>query len=177
MLNKRDGRLSWVTKGLLAPWLWGQGLSWTHYRKQSAPWDELTPRVWLGSLPDEGTARRLLEAGVTQMLDTTAEFEAPRVFWGHGGYRNLAVSDLTAPTQEQLREAAEFIEAGQREGIVFVHCKAGYSRTAAAAGAWLVLKQGMSAEEAVRKMKEARAGMVVRPEVAAALGRLEEGRL
>ncbi|HYF36860.1 MAG TPA: protein-tyrosine phosphatase family protein, partial [Prosthecobacter sp.] len=59
------------------------------------------------------------------------------------------------------------------EGIVFVHCKAGYSRTAAAAGAWLVLKQGLSAEEAVRRMREARPGMIIRPEVVRALTRVE----
>ncbi|HYF33918.1 MAG TPA: phosphatase PAP2 family protein, partial [Prosthecobacter sp.] len=45
VLNKKDGRLSWITKGLLAPWLLGQRFSWRHYRKQSALWNELTPRV------------------------------------------------------------------------------------------------------------------------------------
>ncbi|MDZ4287314.1 MAG: phosphatase PAP2/dual specificity phosphatase family protein [Prosthecobacter sp.] len=174
VLGKRQGQLSFWTRWLLAPWLFGQWLSWKHYRKQSAPWDELTPRVWMGALPDEATARRLLAGGVTHVLDLTVEFEAPKAFRELPGYRNVAVSDLTAPTREQLAEAVEFIEGGQHEGIVFVHCKAGYSRTAAAAGAWLMLCQGLSTDEAIRRMREARPGMIIRHEVAGALTALEQ---
>src|SRR5207253_8249300 len=61
------------------------------------------------------------------------------------------------------------------KGIVYVHCKAGYSRTAAVAGAWL-LRTGRagSAAEAVGMIRNARAGVVIRREVID--GRSEERR-
>jgi protein phosphatase len=53
---------------------------------------------------------------------------------------------------------------------VYIHCKAGYSRTAAVAGAWLLSTgRARTAEEVVLMLKEVRPGMVVRPEVRAAL--------
>jgi protein-tyrosine phosphatase/membrane-associated phospholipid phosphatase len=174
VVGKRDGRHRLMTRLLLLPWLLGQKVSWWYYRRQSAPWDALTDRVWMGSVPSAENAQDLLKAGVTHVLDMTAEFEEPAALRNLPGYRNLAVADLTAPTQEQLCEAAAFIQAGQQEGIVYVHCKAGYSRTAAAVGAWL-LEQGRSTEVAMKEMRAVRPGMVIRPEIVTALRRYEQG--
>lgn len=173
VLRKSRGRLPTLTHWLLAPWLLGQEFSWWHYRRKSARWDKLTPRVWMGGLPDDATAIDLLEAGVTDILDLTAEFDAPEVFRMMPGYKNIPIADLTAPTQDQLRTLAEYIERVRRDGIVFVHCKAGYSRTAAAVGAWL-LQNGGTTEAALQQMKEARPGMIVRPEVVKALREMEK---
>ncbi|TDU69296.1 PAP2 superfamily protein [Prosthecobacter fusiformis] len=176
VLGKKGGRLPAMTRWLLAPWLLGQEISWWWYRRQSAEWDALTPRVWMGSIPDHESAYALLKAGVTDVLDMTAEFEAPMAFRRLEGYKNLAVADLTAPTQEQLQMAAAFIDRGRMNGIVFVHCKAGYSRTAAAVGAWL-LQSGGTTEAALRQMKEVRPGMIIRPEVVKALRELESSMM
>ena len=46
-------------------------------------------------------------------------------------------------------------------------------RTAAAVGAWLVLKRGMAPADAIEMMKQARPGMVTRAEVVRALRKLE----
>ena len=126
----------------------------------------------MGSIPDHDSVYDLLEAGVTDVLDMTAEFDAPIAFRELPGYRNLAVADLTAPTRDQLQKAAAFIEKARKEGIVFVHCKAGYSRTAAAVGAWL-LQSGGTTEAALGQMRDARPGMIIRPEVIHALRDLE----
>ena len=85
-------------------------------------------------------------------------------------YLNLQVLDLTAPTPQQLRAAADFISTHRETGTVYVHCKIGYSRTAATAGAWL-LDAGLAAtaEEAVALLRAARPTLVVRPEAWAAL--------
>jgi hypothetical protein len=87
-------------------------------------------------------------------------------------YRNIAVLDLTAPTQEQLRDAAEFIARQVAHGIVYVHCKIGYSRSAAAVGAFL-LASGRAAtpEDAVARLRQVRPTIVVRPEAMEALRR------
>ncbi|MEN3942822.1 phosphatase PAP2/dual specificity phosphatase family protein [Prosthecobacter sp. SYSU 5D2] len=172
VLGKNKGRLPVMTQWLLAPWFIGQEISWWWYRRQSAKWDQLTPRVWMGSVPDHDAAYEMVQDGVTHVLDLTAEFEAPKAFRDLPGYRNIAVTDLTAPTQEQLFAAAAFIEKARKDGIVFVHCKAGYSRTAAAVGAWL-LQSGGTTEAALAQMKEARPGMIIRPEVVKALRQME----
>nr|AAX07524.1 soluble tyrosine protein phosphatase [Prosthecobacter dejongeii] len=84
----------------------------------------------------------------------------------------MPVADLTAPIKDQLKAMAEYIERVRKNGIVFVHCKAGYSRTAVLVGAWL-LQSGGTTEAAIRQMKDARPGMIVRPEVVRALREME----
>lgn len=172
VLKKSRGRLPKMTQWLMAPWLLGQELSWWWYRRQSAKYNKLTSHVWMGSLPDEKSAVELVEAGVTDMVDLTAEFDAPEAFLVQHGYRNFPIADLTAPTREQLLALAEHIEKVRKDGIVFVFCKAGYSRTAAAIGAWL-LQNGGTTEAAMRQMLDARPGMIIRPEVVHALHDLE----
>ena len=164
-----DGRLSFMTRLLWAPLLWGQRLSWWHYRRQSPMVSKLTDTVWLGALPTEREAAALRGHGVTAVLDLTAEFEAPKAF-STVRYLNIPVLDLTAPSREQLLAAASFIEEESSRGVVFVHCKAGYSRTAAAAGAWLLLSGRCGTVRSVLTMlRSVRPGIVVRPEVVKAL--------
>lgn len=175
VIGKDGGRLPWLSRWLLAPWLWGQRLSWLHYRRKSSPWDEVHPGVWVGALPDEATARQARDAGVTHVLDLTAEFDAPEVFRSMTGYLSIPVQDLTAPTPAQVDRAIHHIDEAHRTGgIVFVHCKAGYSRSAAMAGAWM-LKNGHArdADHVVALFKARRLGMVVRPEVVELLRRRE----
>ena len=84
--------------------------------------------------------------------------------------------DLTAPTTDELREAAEFIELN-RPRTVFVHCKAGYSRSAAAVGAWLLLHGGLTtAEEVQSLLRRQRPGVVIRPEITRAWNLLANSR-
>lgn len=169
MYRKVSGRLTNATKLHFLPLLAGQWLSWWHYRRQSDPWNELTPRVWIGAVlrPDE--ARAAVAAGVTAVLDLTAEFTAPPAFRAIR-YRNIPILDLTAPTAGQLEAAAAFIEEASTTGIVYVHCKAGYSRTAAAAGAWLLASgRALDSGDAIRQLLGVRPRMVIRPEIRAAL--------
>ncbi len=83
---------------------------------------------------------------------------------------------MTAPTQTQLEEAAAFIQEQSLRGRVYVHCKIGYSRSAAAVGAYL-LKKGYAktAEEAVELIRRVRPSLIVRPEILHALRRFQKG--
>ena len=55
-------------------------------------------------------------------------------------------------------------------GRVYVHCKIGYSRSAAVVGAWLVASgAARSADEAIARLRAARPSIVIRPEAETAL--------
>ena len=103
------------------------------------------------------------------MLDLTAEFSEATPFLATT-YHNVPILDLTAPTPQQLREAVTFISEQTATGTVYVHCKIGYSRSAAAVGAYLLTTgQAATAEEAVNLLRAARPSIVVRSEVWQAL--------
>jgi protein-tyrosine phosphatase/membrane-associated phospholipid phosphatase len=171
--RKVHGRLTPGTKALLGPLLAAQWFSLLYYRRQSPRWSEVTPQVWIGALPDQADAQAAVTAGVTAVLDLTVEFSEVEGFH-QLRYHPLPVLDLTAPTPEQLAEAADFIEREAARGIVFVHCKAGYSRSAGAVGAWL-LKTGRArnVEDVIAQLEAARPGIVIRREIHDVLRRCE----
>jgi membrane-associated phospholipid phosphatase len=174
IFHKADGRVHWSARLILAPCLLGQQLSLLYYRRQCRPWDKVTPEVWMGRLLSDreaGEARRL---GVTAVLDLTAEFSEAKPFRSPV-YRNIPILDLTAPSGDQLREMATFIDEESHNGIVYVHCKIGYSRTAAAGAAFL-LQTGRAGgvSEAIEILRQVRPTVVVRPEIIVALKNFTE---
>jgi len=169
--RKVHGRLTAGTKVLLGPLLAAQWLSLLHYRRHSARWSEVTPQVWIGALPTESNAREAVAAGVTAVLDLTVEFSEAEAFL-QTRYHPLPVLDLTAPTFQQLDAAADFIERESARGIVFIHCKAGYSRSAGAIGAWLLrTARAKDVEIVVTQLEAVRPGIVIRPEIRDSLRR------
>ena len=173
--HKRNGRLPLATRLLMGPVLLGQELSLRHYRRHGNAWDMAAPGLVMGRILDRDEAQRLLDEGVTAVLDLTAEFAEVEPL-RRGSYCNLPVLDLTAPTPEQLQGAVAFVRKHAASGTVYVHCKIGYSRTAAVVGAYL-LAAGIAsdAEDAMRRMRQARAPLVIRPEVVAALRSFADG--
>jgi protein-tyrosine phosphatase len=169
IFKKANGRLHWSARLVLAPSLLGQQLSLLYYRRQCRPWDKVTPQVWIGRRLNEREATEAIRLGVTAVLDLTAEFSETKPFRTLV-CRNIPILDLTAPSTVQLREMAEFIEAESRKGVVYIHCKIGYSRTAAAAAAYL-LQTGKvdSVEAAIAFLRQVRPAIVVRAEVVSAL--------
>jgi membrane-associated phospholipid phosphatase len=167
--HKADGRLHWSARLVLAPCLLGQQLSLFYYQRQCRPWDKVTTGVWIGRVLSDGEADEAMRLGVTAVLDLTAEFSEARPFRTLV-YRNIPILDLTAPSLEQLREMAKFIEEESRKGIVYVHCKIGYSRTAAAVAAYLLqIGKAGGVDEAIEMLRKVRPSIVVRPEVVAVL--------
>lgn len=165
VFRKRGGRVPWLTKLLLWPVLLGQRASLAYYAKQSDGWNALTDRVWIGRKLSHDEARRAIEQGVVAVLDLAGEFTEASPFH-EVAYRQLSVMDLTAPTEAQLADAIAFIDDQSGCGVVYVHCKAGYSRTAAVAGAYLLSSgRASSVEQAVELLKAARPAIVIRPEI------------
>ncbi len=169
IFRKRDGRLPWTTRWALGPILLGQELSRLYYRRESRAWDELTPHVWIGSVLTAKEARAAVRQGVTAVLDLTTEFSEPAPFRSVT-YKNTPILDLTAPTMEDLKEMAAFIEEESSKGVVYVHCKIGYSRTGAAAAAFLLRSgKARTVPEAIHLLRQVRPKIVIRPEAVTAL--------
>jgi Dual specificity phosphatase, catalytic domain len=169
VFHKTKGKLPWSTRFVLAPCLLGQYLSLLYYRSQCRSWDEVTPRISIGGKLGARSANKVLCAGVTAVLDLSAEFSEARPF-RKVNYRNIPILDLTAPTQAQLAEMSEFIANNSRHGVVYVHCKIGYSRSAAAVAAYLIMSgNARTAKEAFAMIRRVRPSIVIRPEVISAL--------
>lgn len=168
--NGTIARSAWL---VLWPCLVGQWISLGYYRRLCRACDEIAPGVWIGRRLGEREAAAAVERGVTAVLDLTAELsEAPG--FTRLPYRNLQVLDLTAPTAEQLHEAVRFITAHARRGVVYVHCKVGYSRSAAAVAAYLLAAgRARTTDQALAIIRRARPSIVVRPEVIASLRQFE----
>ena len=169
IFKKRDGCLPLTTRLVLGPVLVGQWLSLRYYLRRCRPWDAVAPNVWIGRVLSDREAAAAVAAGVTAVLDLTGEFGEARPFKAIH-YRNLAVLDLTAPCLRLLHEMSDFIATECAHGIVYVHCKIGYSRSAAAIGAWLIASgQSATADDAIVRLRRLRPTIVVRSEVQSAL--------
>lgn len=169
IFRKTNGRLPLSTRFVLGPMLVGQYLSLVYYRCRCRAWDQVSPGVLVGCVLTRAEARALIQQGVTAVVDLTAEFSESAPLRATR-YLNLPILDLTAPTQEQLRQAAAFIEAEAATGCVYVHCKIGYSRSAAVVGAYLLTRQpGIEVTAVVDRLRKVRPTIVVRPEAMKAL--------
>lgn len=167
--RKTNGLLPLSARLLFAPCLAGQYLSLLYYRRQCAAWNQITSRVWVSARLNRREAAKMRKEGVTAMLDLTAEFSETAALRALD-YRNVPILDLTAPNTAQLREAVEFISRRARSGVVCVHCKVGYSRSAAIVGAYLLASgHAHTVEQAIAILRKGRPTAVIRPEARAAL--------
>jgi protein-tyrosine phosphatase/membrane-associated phospholipid phosphatase len=171
--RKHEGQIPLSSRLVLAPILLGQYLSLLYYRRQCRAWDVVAPGVWIGRQLNDDESRAAREQGVTAVLDLTAEFSETAEFRS-ATYENLPILDLTAPTIEQLNRAVNFISENADRGAVYVHCKIGYSRSAAIVGAWLIAARVCgTADEAMARLRSVRPSIVIRPEAELALRQYE----
>jgi protein-tyrosine phosphatase len=130
--------------------------------------------VRIGAKLGGDDARDALRSGVTAVLDLSAEFSETKAF-REMVYRNIPILDLTAPTSRQLEEMSEFIDRQSRRGVVYVHCKIGYSRSAAAIAAYLIKSDRVGgAREAFAAIRRKRPSIVIRPEIVSALSKFDQ---
>lgn len=148
--QKRDGRHSLAVTLLLAPYVLGAWLNsrwWTRHRP--AP-DSILDDVWLGRLP---SAKEMRAGGFSGLCDLTAEMPAPSGDWHYAG---LAWLDMVPPDATQLEEAARLIESLRAHGPLLVCCALGYSRSASAVLAWLLLTRRAHDLDAAEALVRAR---------------------
>ena len=173
IFHKTEGKLPWSTRFVLGPCLVGQYLSLLYYRSQCPAWDKVTPEIWIGGKLGSRAAKKALRSGVASVLDLSAEFSEAKPF-REINYRNIPVLDLTAPTHAQLVEMGKLIGNHSRNGAVYIHCKIGYSRSAAAVTAYLIMSGKVkTAEGGFEMIRRVRPSVVIRPEVRSALSEFE----
>jgi protein tyrosine phosphatase len=90
---------------------------------------------------------------------------------GYWRYK-VPVKDFTAPTLEKFRKFIKYIDQAVRHGNVIVHCWAGAGRTGTMAAAYWI-KQGLSAAQAIKKVRLINPHTVETDEQEASLYKLE----
>ena len=174
--RKENGRLPRSAQCVLAPVLIGQWLSLRFYARRGRPWDEVTPGLWIGRVLNDREAAQAVTAGVAAVLDLTAEFSEAEPFRAVN-YLNLPILDLTAPTAGQLHDAVDFINSAAPDGVTYIHCKIGYSRSAAVAAAFLLAQgQASSVDDALAQLRAVRPSIIIRAEAREAVERFAAAR-
>lgn len=164
-----DGNLPLSTRLILAPVLLGQYLSLHYYRRHCHAWNRVTDSVWIGRILTNEEATHAINEGVTAVVDLTVNFSEARPFRDIE-YLHLPVLDLTAPNADQIDAAVSFIATESRQGIVYIHCKIGYSRSAVIIGAYLISSGIASdADDAISRLRQVRPSIVMRPEAEEAI--------
>ena len=170
---KTNGRLPLTARLMLWPYLVGQRASLAWYRRQCRPHDAVTPHLWIGRHLNVREAAQAVAAGVVAVVDLTPDFDEPSIFT-RLPYLNVPTLDLTAPDPASLQRAVQFVTTHMQRGIVYVHCKIGYSRSAAVvASSLLASGDASTVEEALAMIRGARPQAVIRPEIVACLNQRE----
>lgn len=120
-----------------------------------------SPRLAALSYPDAEDLRWLRSNGIDIVMTLTEE-PLPRHWVNEAGILavHLPVRDMSAPSIEVLEAAVETITNAKEHGMaVAVHCMAGIGRTGTVLAAYFV-NEGLSAEDAIRKVRQLRPGSV-----------------
>lgn len=146
-----DGGLAVLPTVLLFPYhvaAWIR-LRW-NARDGRAPFDQVAPGLYLG--------RRLVDASelppdVALVVDLTAEFRATRGVREKCEYRALPTLDTTVPDYAAFAQLVD-VTATHR-GPAYIHCAAGYGRSASVAAAVLIARGLVSDVDGAEKMLRA----------------------
>lgn len=137
-----------------------------YYRaQQGIDCDEVYPGIYIGDAPTARNKKYLEMLGITHLLNAAEGKQYGFANTDRSYYKDtrlkyigLPLADLsTTDISKYFDIAADFIEDGVTSGgKVFVHCMVGVSRSATCVLAYLMLKKGMLAVDAVRTVRKNR---------------------
>lgn len=131
-------------------------------RVSSRRWfDRIDDRVILGAIPFKSMTKQLVEQEkVRAVISMNEDYELKwlsnmKQEWTAVGvsFLQLSTTDIfEAPCQEKLKQGVQFIQdfdSQDTDGHVYVHCKAGRTRSATLVACYLIAKYGLTPEAAV----------------------------
>jgi hypothetical protein len=170
LLKRATGRRSVFAWLLFAPYFLLNALTFGLYRllSREPAYVQIAPNLFFGR---RLTAREAEAAGWVNILDLAAEFPAALV---PAVYRSLPILDATAPTENELRSAVEWIAAAVGSGPVYVHCALGHGRSACVVIAYLLSVRAVgTVAEGVQRLQSLRPGVRLHPPQLRLLRRFE----
>ncbi|XP_071450525.1 dual specificity protein phosphatase 3-like [Hetaerina americana] len=133
------------------------------------PWNEVYPGILIGDKHTALCTHTLKDIGITHVLNAAQGNDSNyykgfvntnSTYYNSVGiaYKGFPAADLLSfDLSQYFAEAANFIEiALQNKGKVLVHCYQGISRSATLVIAYLMLKCGMTAQEAIKTVRSKR---------------------
>nr|CAG4642885.1 EOG090X0GSS [Evadne anonyx] len=136
-------------------------------------YNRIDEHVILGALPLRSMSDTLVkEEGVTAVVSINEDYELRFLAYQPDEWKRIGVNNIRfqvvdmfgAPSQEVLIEGVDFIKKNiVNEGVVYVHCKAGRSRSATLVGCYLMEKNNWTPDEAVSFIKTKRPHILIHP--------------
>ena len=166
--KEADGRMGIAARWLYFPYLLGAYANsriWTRNEPKAV---KICDRIYLGRLPAQ---RDIKASGYEAVVDMTAEFNKTdsTVAW-----HSIPCLDLLVPSKENLLAAARIISSIEKKKIL-VACALGYSRSALAVIAWLLVTRRVnSVDNAIAMVKQQRPAIVISDEARLVLSALIE---
>ena len=158
--KKTDGGTTSVARLLLLPYLVFTYGVWHVQRLSSreACCQEIAPRLWLGRRP----LRHEIPAGVTRIIDLTAEFHPARGVRDGRAYHCVPTLDAAPTPRHAFERLVE--DLVDSPDCLYIHCAQGHGRSAALVGA-LLIRRGLAPdpEAAERIIVAARPGVRLSP--------------
>ncbi|XP_054277743.1 dual specificity protein phosphatase 3 isoform X2 [Macrosteles quadrilineatus] len=127
--------------------------------------DEVYPNIYIGDAGSAKNKQYLMKLGITHVVNTAegklfGMVDTDQEFYKNTTIKYLGFSIMDLPVSnisQHFFEVADFIEQAIKEGgKVLVHCLMGMSRSSTCVLAYLMIKEGLSAGEAVRQVRQHR---------------------
>jgi len=128
--------------------------------------DEVYPNIYIGDASSAKNKQYLVKLGITHVVNTAegklfGMVDTDQEFYKNTPIKYLGFSIMDLPVSnisQHFYEVADFMEKAIKVegGKVLVHCLMGMSRSSTCVLAYLMIKEGMSAGDALRQVRQHR---------------------